>query len=521
MPDYLNLLLASAGLHRGSWMPVAADASIGVACLSMAVAVASLVRHRDELRVRLSLLCCAACILLCGTTHLLVIWELWWPDPAAQTLLKLVTAIVSAVAAVALWPLIGEVLALPSAEQLRAANSALQAEMAERLRAEAKLRQAQKLEAVGQLTRGVAHDFNNLLTVISGNVELAARALPRTECGKVESHLTTALTGVAQAKMLTDRLLAFSRRQLLAAPRPTDVNALIAGMSELLTRALGEAVEVRAVFGDVGTVEVDADRLESALLDLALQARDAMTIGDIPAGTVTIETGNVDIDGDCACRNGKVTSGRYAGITMRDTGVGPVVALEGSSDFIAEAGGHLCIAHPGYARRSVTIYLPRADVLSDVTPAAENSVVQRGHGETVLVVEDDSKVRAYVVESLREIGYRVFDAADADGALAELERLRGESAAVDVLLTDIVMPRVSGRALARSARLRHEGLRVLFMTGFVRNILSGSGRLEWGAGVISKPFTLPQLASKLRQVIEASASSAPRTKTTLLGETRC
>ena len=487
----------------------AADGAIGVSAVSIAVALASLMHRRRDIAFGWPFAAFAVVVFLFGAAKLASIWTTVAAENAS-VLPNIVAALAAAMAAVAIWPLVARALLLPSAEHLRAANSALQAEIAERAGVEGLLRQAQKVEAVGQLTGGVAHDFNNALTVMSGNIELAAHALGTGSTERAERNLTAAMLGVTQAKVLTDRLLTFSRRRPSDA-RSTDVNALIGGLSDLLTRATGEAVEIRvALASGLGVVEVDRNQFEAALLHLATRARDAMANGDIAAGVMTIATANRHLDAREAHEHG-VAPGDYVTISVSDTGAAtPGKSSDPAAEQIAAVtgfagaiGGTVSVERGAGAGTVVTLYLPRIDAVS--APGFAPTIdVRRAKGETVLVVEDDASVRAFVVESLRHIGYTVLDAADASDALA----LLGGDRRVDLLLTDVVMPRMSGRALAATARARQPGLRVLFMTGFARNAVGG--RPGRDIAMISKPFTLVELAGKLREVLDTGMPALRR-----------
>ena len=507
---FSGLLHISGSAHDGPplsgawWSGAAADAVAALSYLTIAVVLVVLVRRRRDLSFGPMLLGLAALVTLCAATHLLSVWAGWNAAFDAVAPVKVATAALSVFTATMLWKLLPHALSIPSPEHLRAANSALQAEIAERLRVEGLLRQAQKLEAVGQLTRGVAHDFNNQLTVVSGNVDLARRALPSGDVDRVQRHLVTAMHGVGQAVALTGRLLAFSQRRV-PGRQPTDVNAVIGGMSELLTRALGEGVEVRAVLDDaIGTVDVDRHQLEGVLLDLVIAARDALSDGDIASGSVTIATANRRLG---AARS-DTASGDHVLIAIEHGGAADArtAAHARLAGIIEEAGGQLLIEALAGEGQTVAIYLPRIDAVS--TPATQTDAegARRARGETVLVVEDDANVRAFVVEALGDLGYLVVDAADAADALNVLATQRP----VDVLLTDVVMPRMSGRVLADVARARFPALRVLYMTGYADTAAPKPGRLDPGFATISKPFNVPALANKLREVLDAKVPALRR-----------
>ncbi|HVI28164.1 PAS domain-containing protein [Hansschlegelia sp.] len=394
-------------------------------------------------------------------------------------------------------------------------------EAAEALReAEEALRQAQKMETVGQLTGGVAHDFNNLLQIVTGNLEILQRNLPE-DSPRLRRAAENAMTGARRATVLTQRLLAFSRRQPLQ-PKPTDVNRLLAGMSELLSRTLGEIIEVAvAPATDLWRVEVDPNELENALLNLAINARDAMLDG----GRLTIETANATIGAGMR----DVAPGDYVVISVADTGVGmsPEVlerafepffttkevgkgtglGLSMVYGFVRQSGGHVkAFSEPGRGA-TMRIYLPRlvGDGSCEIEePQPEPVEPKRGSDETILVCEDDDHVRAYSVGVLRELGYHVLEAHDGPSALRLLERQDG--GAVDMLFTDVVLPGgMTGAVLAQRARALRPDLRVLFTSGYARDAIVHHGRLDPGVELITKPFTFTNLAARVRAVLDGGA----------------
>jgi two-component system NtrC family sensor kinase len=392
-------------------------------------------------------------------------------------------------------------------------TSALYIEAERRETLEANLRQAQKMEAVGQLTGGVAHDFNNLLTIILGNLQMALRQNPE---GKTKTLMSNAYQAADRAAELTKRLLAFSRSQPLD-PHPIDANRLVAGMSDLLDRTLGETVAVETVrSAGLWLTEADAPQLEAAILNLAINARDAMAEG----GKVTIETANAFLDEFyCQAVEG-VKPGQYVMISVTDTGSGmPQDVIDKAFDpffttkpagagtglglsqvygFIKQSGGHVRIYSEIGEGTTVKVYLPRSFARDKQLPgkAAEDS--PEGKQETVLVVEDDPDVRAYVVETLSALNYSVREAANAEAALGIL----GDPGPVDLLLTDVVMPGMNGRKLAEAAQHRRPGLKVLYMTGYSRNAIVHQGRLDAGVSLMQKPFSQNVLAMRVRTILE-------------------
>jgi PAS domain S-box-containing protein len=394
--------------------------------------------------------------------------------------------------------------------------------LAERQRAEDALRQAQKMEAVGQLTGGIAHDFNNLLTVVIGNIDMATRSLEAagTQDPRAKRALENSMKGAERAASLTQRLLAFSRRQPLA-PKPIDVDKLVTGMSDLVNRALGEVVKLEIVTSPgLWRVEADPNQLESAILNLAVNARDAMPHG----GELVIETTNARLDEEYCAAHAEVAPGQYVVIAVTDTGEGMPrhiqervfepfyttkepgkgtgLGLSMVYGFVKQSGGHIKIYSEEQQGTTIKVYLPRllseagVEEESNLTPALEASP----SSETILVVEDDDDVRAYTVECLRELGYRVLEAHDGPSALRLLQR---QSEPLDLLFTDVVMPGMSGRELADEARQHQPTLRVLYTSGYTRNAIVHGGRLDAGVDMIAKPFTHAALAQKIRDALDA------------------
>jgi PAS domain S-box-containing protein len=389
---------------------------------------------------------------------------------------------------------------------------------AELERAQEQLRQAQKMEAIGQLTGGVAHDFNNLLQVVVGNLEILQRNLPEAS-PRLKRSADNAMTGAKRAATLTQRLLAFSRRQPLA-PKPINVNGLVSGMSELLGRTLGETIQLETVLaGGLWRVEADPNQLENAILNLAVNARDAMPDG----GKLTIETANTHFDQVYVAQNAEVQPGQYVVICVSDTGhgmdkqtmarvfepffttkevgKGTGLGLSMVYGFVKQSGGHVKVYSEVGHGTTVKIYLPRLLGSLEADEAAGEPLVPEGtRSETVLVVEDDDDVRAYSVEVLRELGYRVLEAHDGPSALRLLERQEGR---VDLLFSDVVLPSgLTGPQLVEAARALRPRLKVLFTTGYARNALVHHGRLEVGVDLITKPFSYADLAAKVRDMLD-------------------
>jgi PAS domain S-box-containing protein len=391
-------------------------------------------------------------------------------------------------------------------------------DLTEKRATEEQLRQAQKMEAVGQLTGGIAHDFNNLLTVISGNLEALQRRLPVRDDNNLQRLANSALLASSRAAVLTHQLLAFSRRQPLQ-PKPVSVNTLITRMSELIRRLLPESIAIETVLaGGVWPMFVDANQLENCLLNLAVNARDAMPDG----GKLTIEAANAHLD-DTYSVGAEVPAGQYVGVFVSDSGVGmpaDVIAkafepffttkdvgqgtglgLSQVYGFVRQSGGHVKIYSEVGAGTTIKIYLPRLVTTGGVSegqPAA--AIVPQGNGETILVVEDEAEVRNFAAEALRELGYNVLDAHDGARALRILDSHR----TVTLLLTDVGLPGgMNGRQLADEARRRRADLKVLFTSGYARNAIVHHGRLDAGVELLTKPFTFAGLATKVRSVLDA------------------
>jgi signal transduction histidine kinase len=407
---------------------------------------------------------------------------------------------------------------------LAATNLQLETEAANRMTAEAQVRQMQKIEAVGQLTGGIAHDFNNMLAIIFGSLDIARRRLTGSEDARIGKSIDNAMEGAQRAAQLTSRLLAFSRQQPLA-PQALDINKLVGGMSELLRRSIGEQLRVETVLaGGLWRSFIDPAQLEQAILNLCVNARDAMPVG----GRLTIETSNAYLDEAYASAHVEVTPGQYAMVSITDTGTGmPVEVVERAFDpfyttkgvgkgtglglsqvlgFVKQSLGHVKIYSEPGSGTTVKLYLPRhygeeATVVSPVAGIAPSAALPRAKdGEIVLVVEDEERVRHATVDSLQELGYTVVYASDGAQALAVLTM----QPRVDLLLTDIVMPNMNGRELADAARASRPGLKVLFTTGYTKNAVVHNGMLDAGVALLPKPFTMIQLAQFVRRVLDAN-----------------
>jgi PAS domain S-box-containing protein len=394
-------------------------------------------------------------------------------------------------------------------------------DLTERRAADERARQAQKMEAIGHITGGVAHDFNNLLMVIIGNLETLQRKLAEAppDIERLRRSAGHAMRGARRAESLTQRLLAFSRQQPLD-PKPLDLGRVITGMSDLLRRTLGEQVTVETVLGGgMWRALADPNQLELAILNLAVNARDAMPDG----GKLTIETANVYLDDNYAATQAEVVPGQYVMLavtdngsgmtdevkakafdpffTTKDVGHGTGLGLSQVYGFIKQSRGHVKIYSERGEGTTIKLYLPRAHAVSEeIEDANDKSVVRGGKNETVLVVEDDADVRVFSCDTLSELGYDVLAAETGAAALHLLHRNPG----ILVLFTDVGLPGgMNGRELAEEARKRRPGLKVLFTTGYARNAIVHDGRLDADVELITKPFSQAALAEKLRDIIDA------------------
>jgi signal transduction histidine kinase/ActR/RegA family two-component response regulator len=401
----------------------------------------------------------------------------------------------------------------------------LEEEVAERRKVEEAFAQAQKMEVVGQLTGGIAHDFNNLLTVIIGGLDRIGRQLPELPAGsataKIDRAKDMALQGAHRAATLTHRLLAFARRQPLD-PKPVDANKLVAGFSEILQRSLGETIELETVLAaGLWRTQVDVNQLENALLNLAVNARDAMPQG----GKLTIDTANAHIDEAYARRAAEmVAPGQYVQLAITDTGtgmdkstlervfepffttkaagLGTGLGLSQVYGFVRQSAGHIKVySEPGEGT-TVKIYLPRHLGVVDAEAEMQARPLEKpspASDLTILVVEDDPALREYATECLRELGYQVLEAEKGRTALQLLDKFPQ----IVLLFTDVVLPDgMNGRRLADEAKARKPGLKVLFTTGYTQNAIVHHGRLDVGVQLISKPYTYSDLAAKIQAVLD-------------------
>ncbi|HEX8402521.1 MAG TPA: response regulator [Allosphingosinicella sp.] len=493
------------------WTHVIADALIAAAYFSIPIAIVRFVTHRKDIEFSWIFWLFALFIVACGTTHLMAIWTLWNPDYGWEALIKLVTAIASVGTAIVLWPLIPKALAIPSPLQLRQANAELservrerdnalqrlQLEIKDRERAEAALIQAQKMDAVGQLTGGIAHDFNNLLAVVIGNLDMIGRKAPDERTQRLANN---ALQAAERGAKVTGQLLAFSRTQRLEA-RPTQVGPLIEGVRDLLRQTLGPSVELRLSLGeDPVPVMADPTQLELAILNLGINARDAMPDG----GIVTIATRTVQVDHDP-----DLTDGEYLELSVSDTGTGMTaeVAERAFDPFfttkemgqgtglglsmvygVAKQSGGVAriVSRPGEGA-TISVLLPRTREAGSVQADRPAEPGTRAPSATVLVVDDEADVRGVLAETLEELGHKVVAA---EGG-AEALRLLGNDE-FDLLMLDFAMPGMNGAQVAEAARRLRPGQKIVFVTGY-----ADTGAIRAAAAdapILHKPFRANEVA---------------------------
>jgi len=390
-----------------------------------------------------------------------------------------------------------------------------------RMRAEATLRQSQKMEAIGHLTGGVAHDFNNLLQVISANLDLAAVGETVKSDSRLKERLENAMGAVVRGSRLTGQLLAFARRQALE-PKSVDLGRVIRDMSDMLRRTLGETIAVETVIaGGLWNTLVDPSQVENTVLNLAINARDAMPDG----GKLTLEAANAYLDDTYAGGHNEVTPGQYVMLAVTDTGAGMTPEVMGrvfepffttkpegkgtglglaqAYGFVKQSGGHIKIYSEAGHGTTIKLYLPRTRRQTDTLEAASGLPVQGCH-EHILVVEDDHDVRGAVVDMLGELGYRISHAENAESALALLRKQ-----APDLIFTDVVMPgAISTREFTRRAQELHPRIRILYTSGYTQNAIVHNGKLDDDALLLSKPYRKDELARKLRSVFAGTARGA-------------
>ncbi|MBV9561758.1 MAG: response regulator [Bradyrhizobium sp.] len=512
------------------WLNAVSDAMVACAWFATAFVLGSYMmrRRRDVMfpSVFWSLTVFAAAS---GTSRLLDIFGLWMPAYGIEVAVKVAVAPIAAAVTVAMLLMRPRLLVLPTRIQLQQAYAALEEETRQRRKAEAmvrrfqeieaneaQIRQAQKMEAIGQLTGGVAHDFNNILTVITGSIEILGDAV---KDNPLLNQITNMISAAAsRGADLTQHLLAFARRQPLQ-PRATDVNALVVDAARLLRPTLGEQVEIDSMLAhDAAPALIDPSQLSTAILNLAFNARDAMPDG----GKLTLETRNVVLDQDYAAMNPEVKPGDYVMIAVSDTGAGipgsllnkvfePFFTTKGVGKgsglglsmvygFVKQSDGHIKIYSEEGHGTAVKLYLPQAACVP-AAPAAETGIVGNERGdESILIVEDDALVRDYVVTQVGRLGYETLAASNAAEALAIIDG----PAHIDLLFTDVIMPGgMNGRQLATEAQQRRPGLKVLFTSGYTENAIVHHGRLDAGVLLLAKPYVSADLARMIRTALAA------------------
>ncbi|HEX4105038.1 MAG TPA: ATP-binding protein [Rhizomicrobium sp.] len=399
-------------------------------------------------------------------------------------------------------------------------NATLEGRVAERtqqlIETEEALRQAQKMEAVGQLTGGIAHDFNNLLQGITGALDRVQHRIAEGRAHEADRFLKAAVDSASRAAALTHRLLAFSRRQTLD-PRPLDANRLIGGMEELIRRTMGPNVEIEVVgAGGLWPIRIDPSQLENSLLNLCINARDAMPEG----GQLIVETANKWLD-DHASRDRDLPPGQYVSLCVTDTGTGmtpevmerafdpfyttkPIghgtgLGLSMVYGFVRQSGGQVRIYSELGKGTTMCLYFPRHLGVAEERATLPSEAVEQGFGETVLLVDDDATVRMLLAEVLTESGYKLLEAGDGASAMKHL----GTDLRIDMMVTDVGLPGgMNGRQVADAARTMRPDLKVLFITGYAENAAITSGHLEAGMQILAKPFAMSTLANKVREMLE-------------------
>jgi len=507
------------------WLNAVSDAMVAGAFFATAFVLGFFVwRRRRDVMFRSVFWAFAVFAAVSGLTRLLSILTLWVPAYDIEGLTKGFLALISVAITAAFLLLLPRILVLPTRVQLAQANAALEQEIRHRRKAEAmvkrfqeieaneaQVRQAQKMEAVGQLTGGVAHDFNNILTVITGTIEILAEAVKdRPQLAQITDMISAA---AARGADLTRHLLAFARRQPLQ-PRNTDVNALVIDAARLLRPTLGEQIEIESMLAhDSAPALIDPSQLSTAILNLALNARDAMPDG----GKLTLETRNVVLDENYPSMTSEIKPGNYVMIAVSDTGEGiPGNLLDkvfepffttkevgkGSGlglsmvyGFVKQSNGHIKIYSEESHGTTVKLYLPAAAGVPDAL-ATEAGVSGGEHGgESILIVEDDALVREYVVTQISRFGYHTMAAGNAAEALALIDGPER----FDLLFTDVIMPGgLNGRQLATEALKRRPELKVLYTSGYTENAIVHHGRLDAGVLLLPKPYLSSDLARMIR-----------------------
>src|SRR3954447_2515312 len=518
------------------WLNAICDALVAIALFTTAFVLASFVwwRRGDIMPLfRIVFSTYAIFIAMCGVTRLLWVLTLWVPAPGIEGVIEGLAAVMSLGITAGLLRLRPRLRTRRTRMQVERAYAAREEEMRQRRKAEAmvqrfqeieatesQVRQAQKMEAIGQLTGGVAHDFNNILTVITGTIEILGDAVKdRPHLAQITNLISAA---AARGADLTQHLLAFARRQPLQ-PRSTDVNVLVIDAARLLQPTLGEHIEIESMLSpDSAPALIDPSQLSTAILNLALNARDAMPEG----GKLTLETRNIVLDEDYARLNSDVRPGSYVMIAVSDSGEGiPVDLLEkvfepffttkdvgkGSGlglsmvyGFVKQSNGHIKLYSEEGHGTTVKLYLPQAATVAGTAsvedaPAAAPGIsgLERGD-KSILIVEDDALVREYVVTQIGRLGYKTLAASNAAEALAIINGPER----IDLLFTDVIIPGgLNGRQLATEAVTRRPELKILYTSGYTENAIVHHGRLDAGVLLLPKPYLSSDLARMIRTAL--------------------
>ncbi|WP_340314898.1 ATP-binding protein [Rhizorhabdus argentea] len=493
------------------WTMAISDVLIALAYFSIPIALVTFVRRRRDVEFSGIFWLFALFIMACGLTHVVALWNLWNGAYQLEAIVKAITAAASVLTAILLWPLLPKAIALPSPTHLRLANEALRAEIVEREKAEAALVQARKMEAIGQLTGGIAHDFNNLLQAVSGSLDLVASRTANDE--RVQHLVDMALSAVDRGRRLTSQLMSFSRVQRIEL-KPVRVADLLAGIKELLARTIDPSVELSFDIDEAPHgVLADSVQFELALLNLALNARDAMPGG----GKLHVEVRNRTLEG-----RDDVDDDDYVGITVTDTGTGmtPDVIARAFEPFFTtkpvgqgsglglsmvfgmarQSGGTVTIESVPDRGSSITIFLRRADgpIAPDTTPRhAPPGELQHLAGLKILVVDDEPIIREVIADMLRGFGCAVSTAENGGQALVEIDGNPPEA-----ILLDFAMPGMNGAEVARTALARRPDLKIVFATGFAQ-----SDAIDEAVGdaaiILRKPFSPGALSEALRKALSA------------------
>jgi signal transduction histidine kinase/CheY-like chemotaxis protein len=535
------------------WLHVISDALIAAAYYAIPVLLFHFVRRRRDVGFNRIFVAFGLFILACGSTHLLAAVTVWHPVYRLEGVVKAITALASIATFGMLVPLMPALIGLPSPAQLARVNATLAAEIEVRRTAEAEVRQmneelerrvaartadykkaledlrsemrrreelenqliqSQKMEAVGRLAGGVAHDFNNLLTVILGYNEMLREHLKGDPVGS--EYVAEVLQASERASALTNQLLAFSRRQV-SVPRLVDLNLLVRNIDKMLRRIIGEDIRLEIRLApSLCKIEVDPAQIDQVIMNLAVNSRDAMPAG----GQLLIETADVHLDDEYAASHVTPASGIYALLTVSDTGIGMDAATrarifepffttkeQGKGTglglsivygIVKQNGGEVLVySEPGQGT-VFKIYLPAADGTPQPLPVTVADMAPEAATGAILLVEDEDQVRNLTRAMLKRLGHRVFDFASAADALAFL---RAPSELVDLLMSDIVMPQMSGLELARAAQTLHPGIRLLLMSGYTETSVSAQGLMAPGTAFIHKPFTAAMLREKVDEAL--------------------